>query len=257
MLEQGTLLAADGTELAYARNTGRLPAVVFLGGFRSDKTGIKASYLESWCRARHQAFVRFDYAGHGASGGEFEEGTIGRWAGDALAVIDMLTEGRTILVGSSMGAWIMLEAFLVRPARIGALVGIAAAPDFTEDLLWDSWPEAKRAALLRDGVVVEPSVYDPAGYPITRALIEDGRARLRLRGRIPFQGPVRLLHGMADMAVPWQTSLRLAEAMESEDVRLHLLKDGDHRLSRDGDLVLLGRTLSGLLGEDGGKPLTP
>ena len=241
--------------LAYAQTPGRGPGVVFLGGFRSDMGGTKAMFLEQWCRARGQNFLRFDYAGHGASGGNFEAGTIGRWAGDAIAVLDALTEGPKILVGSSMGGWIMLEVALARPDRVEALVGIAAAPDFTEDLIWNAWPEAKRTALLRDGVVLEPSAYDQAGYPITRALIEDGRTRLRLRGKIPFRGPVRLLHGMRDAEVPWQTSLRLSEALEGDDVRLLLLKDGDHRLSRESDLALLGATLAGLLGEEGAQAL--
>lgn len=240
--------------LAYAHTPGRGPGVVFLGGFRSDMGGTKAMFLEQWCRARGQNFLRFDYAGHGTSGGNFEEGTIGRWAGDAIAVLDALTEGPEILVGSSMGGWIMLEVALARPDRVEALVGIAAAPDFTEDLIWHAWPEAKRTALLRDGVVVEPSAYDQAGYPITRALIEDGRTRLRLRGKIPFRGKVRLLHGMRDAEVPWQTSLRLSEALESDDVRVTLLKDSDHRLSREPDLALLGATLAALLGEDRAKP---
>lgn len=246
MSEQGFATASDGTQLAYARTPGRAPGVVFLGGFRSDMTGTKATFLESWCRARGQSFLRFDYAGHGASGGKFEEGTIGRWAGDAIAVLDALTEGPGILVGSSMGGWIMLEVLLARPDRVAALVGIAAAPDFSEDLIWNTWPEAKRIALLQDGVVVEPSTYDQAGYPITRALIEDGRTRLRLRGKIPFRGKVRLLHGMQDAEVPWQTSLRLAEALESDDVRVTLVKDGDHRLSRESDLALLGGALQEL-----------
>lgn len=255
MVEQGFAAATDGTPLAYARLAGRGPGVVFLGGFRSDMGGTKATFLEAWCRARGQVFLRFDYAGHGASGGRFQDGTIGRWAADAAAVLDALTDGPQVLVGSSMGGWIMLELALSRPGRVAALVGIAAAPDFTEDLIWNVWPEAKRATLLRDGVVVEPSPYDASGFPITRGLIEDGRTRLRLGGKIPFRGPVRLLHGMRDAEVPFQTSLRLAEALEAEDVRLQLLKDGDHRLSREGDLALLGRTLSDLLGEDGGQPL--
>jgi pimeloyl-ACP methyl ester carboxylesterase len=255
MTEQGFVPAPDGTPLAYARTQGRGPGVVFLGGFRSDMTGTKATFLESWCRAHGHGFLRFDYAGHGASGGSFQDGTIGRWAADALAVIEALTDGPQILVGSSMGGWIMLEVFLARPERVRAMVGIAAAPDFSEDLIWNNWPEAKRTTLLRDGVVVEPSAHDPAGYPITRALIEDGRTRLRLRGRIPFPGPVRLLHGMQDAEVPWQTSIRLAEALQSDDVRVILLKDSDHRLSREADLALLGGTLAGLLGQDGAKPL--
>ena len=255
MTEQGFVAAADGTRLAYARTPGRGPGLVFLGGFLSDMTGTKATFLDSWCRARGQAFLRFDYAGHGASGGRFEDGTVGRWAADAVAVLDALTDGPQILVGSSMGGWIMLEVFLARPERVAALVGLAPAPDFTEDLTWQMWDEATRQRLLQDGVVVEPSAYHPAGSPITRALIEDGRTRLRLRGKIPFRGPVRLLHGMRDEDVPWQTSLRLAEALESDDVRLLLLKDGDHRLSRGPDLALLGATLGALVGQDAEQPL--
>jgi pimeloyl-ACP methyl ester carboxylesterase len=255
MTEQGAARAPDGTALAYARTPGRGPGVIFLGGFRSDMTGTKATFLEGWARARGRAFLRFDYSGHGASGGRFEDGTIGRWAGDTLALVDALTRGPQVLVGSSMGGWIMLEVCLARPDRVAALVGIAAAPDFTEDLIWNAWPAEKQARLLRDGVLIEPSAYDPAGYPITRALIEDGRTRLRLRGRIPFGGPARLLHGMQDAEVPWQTSLRLAEALATPDVRLMLVKDGDHRLSRPADLALLAATLDGLLGEDGGQPL--
>jgi pimeloyl-ACP methyl ester carboxylesterase len=255
MTEQGFVPAPDGTRLAFARTAGRAPCVVFLGGFRSDMQGTKATFLEAWCRARGQAFLRFDYAGHGASGGRFEEGTIGRWAGDAITVIDATTAGPLVLVGSSMGGWIMLEVLAARPHRIAALVGIAAAPDFTEDLIWQPWGEEKQQRLLRDGVVIEPSAYDPAGYPITRALIEDGRTRLRLRGMIPFASPVRLLHGMQDAEVPWRTSLRLADALAAADVRLLLVKDGDHRLSREADLALLAGTLDPLLGEDAGESL--
>lgn len=255
MTEQGDLPGPDGVRLAYARTVGASPGVVFLGGFRSDMTGTKATFLEAWARARGRAFLRFDYSGHGASGGAAGEGTIGRWAAEAIEAVLRLTEGPQVLVGSSMGGWIMLELALALPGRVSALVGIAAAPDFTEDLMWNAWPAAKRAALLRDGVVIEPSAHDPAGYAITRALIEDGRTRLRLRGRLAFDGPVRLLHGMRDAEVPWQTSLRLAEALAGSDVRITLVKDGDHRLSRGSDLALLGATLGALLGEDGGQAL--
>jgi pimeloyl-ACP methyl ester carboxylesterase len=243
MTEQGFAAAPDGTRLAYARSPGRGPTVVFLGGFRSDMTGTKALHLEAWAQARGQAFLRLDYSGHGASGGRFEDGTIGRWASDARAVIEAAAPGPLLLVGSSMGGWIMVELAASLGARVRGLVGIAAAPDFTEDLIWNRWPDSRRETLMRAGVVTEPSQYDPAGYPITRALIEDGRARLRLRSPIPFQGPVRLLHGMADDAVPWQTSLRLAEALMTDDVRVTLVKAGDHRLSSPSDLALLAATL--------------
>ncbi len=238
--------------IAHVASPGRAPTVLFLGGLRSDMTGTKAAFLEAWCRARGQAFLRFDYTGHGASAGRFEDGTIGAWSADALAVLDRLTEGPVILVGSSMGGWAMLNVALARPDRVAALVGIAAAPDFTEDLLWDRWDAERRATLLFDGVVREPNPYDPAGYAYTRALIEDGRRHLRLRAPIPLACPVRLLHGQRDDAVPWQTSLRLAECLAAGDVQVTLIKDGDHRLSREADLSLLGRTLAALLGEDGG-----
>lgn len=246
-----TLEGPNG-RIAYAASAGRGPTAVFLGGLRSDMTGTKATFLDGWCRARGRAFLRFDYTGHGASAGRFEDGTIGTWTADALAVLDRLTEGKVVLVGSSMGGWVMLNAALARPDRVAALVGIAAAPDFTEDLLWDRWDEEARATLLIHGVVIEPNPYDAAGYPYTRALIEDGRRHLRLRGPIPLACPVRLLHGQRDDAVPWQTSLRLADCLAAEDVQVTLVKDGDHRLSREADLLLLGRTLAALLGEDGG-----
>lgn len=246
------MTAADGTRLAFARRAGRGPGLVFLPGYRSDMAGTKAQFLDAWCAARGQALLRFDYAGHGASGGVFEEGTIGRWANDAVTVIDQLSEGPQVLVGSSMGGWIMLEAALARPERIAGLVGIAAAPDFTEDLVWERLPPARREELLRAGHIVEPNPYDQAGYRFSLALIEEGRTRLRLRGPIGFAGPVRLLHGMLDAEVPWQTSLRLAQALEGADVRLTLLKESGHRLSAPEELALLGTTLGGLLGQDGG-----
>jgi pimeloyl-ACP methyl ester carboxylesterase len=246
------MLEGPNGRIAYVATPGRGPTVMFLGGLRSDMTGTKATFLEAWCRARGQAFLRFDYTGHGASAGSFEDGTIGAWSADALAVLDRLTEGPVVLVGSSMGGWAMLNVALARPDRVAALVGLAAAPDFTEDLIWDRWDAATRAALLRDGVVREPNPYDPAGYPYTRALIEDGRRHLRLRAPLPLACPVRLLHGQRDDAVPWQTSLRLADRLDGGDVQVTLIKDGDHRLSRETDLSVLGRTLAPLLGEDGG-----
>ena len=227
---------------------GAPPTVVFLGGLRSDMTGTKASFLRTFCAARGQAFLRFDYSGHGASAGRFEDGTIGAWTADSLAAIAARTEGMLVLVGSSMGGWVMLEVALAIPARIAALVGIAAAPDFTEELLWEAFDAGQREALLRDGVLTVPNPYDPAGYRIGRALIEEGRTRLRLRGPIPITAPVRLLHGQRDAEVPWRTALRLADRLASEDVRVTLVKDGDHRLSREADLALLAATLSPLLG---------
>ena len=232
--------------IAYHRTPGKPPGITFLGGFNSDMTGVKATWLEGFARDRGHAFLRFDYTGHGASSGAPGEGTIGRWRDDALAALDRLTEGPQVLVGSSMGGWIALLAALARPQRIAGLVTIAAAPDFTEDLIAARLGEPERAALARDGFFAQPSAYGPP-YRITRALIEDGRQHLLLRGTIAIDVPVRLLHGLADPDVPWQTSLRASERLAGRDVRLTLIKDGDHRLSRDQDLALIGREIDDLL----------
>jgi pimeloyl-ACP methyl ester carboxylesterase len=210
-------------------------------------TGAKASFLEDFCRQRGQAYVRFDYFGHGASGGDFTMGTVGRWAEDAIAVLDSLTAGRQILVGSSMGGWIMLLTALARPERIHALIGIAAAPDFTEDLLWPRLDAAQRRELCETSAVTLSSEYDPGGYTYRRALFEDGKRHLVMRLPIALDCPVRLLHGMRDDSVPWQTSLVLAERLDSRDIAVILVKDGDHRLSSEADLARLGRTVDELL----------
>jgi pimeloyl-ACP methyl ester carboxylesterase len=240
--------AGPGVSIAYHRLAGKSPGVVFLGGFMSDMTGSKALALETFCRTRGQGFLRFDYRGHGASSGKFEEGTIGLWAEDALAAIDRLTEGPQILVGSSMGGWIALLVARQRPERVQALVGIAPAPDFTEDLLWAAYSADKRETLQRAGVVYEPSPYSERPYGITYKLVRDGRKHLLLRDPLRLRCPVRILHGMLDPDVPWQRSLRLADKLETGDVRVTLIKDGDHRLSRDQDLALLQRTVEELLG---------
>ena len=241
----------DGPNLAYQRVEPmgfgrRRPGVIFLGGFNSDMTGAKATALESFCRGRGQGFLRFDYSGHGRSGGGFSEGSIGRWKDDALAILDSLTEGGQILVGSSMGGWIMLLLALARPDRVKALIGIAAAPDFTEDLIWDSLSLIERDRLTRDGKLERPSEYSDTPYVITRKLIEEGRDHLLLRAPIAIDKPVHLLHGMADADVPYQTSDRLAERLQSLDVTLTLIKDGDHRLSRPQDISFLYNILQSL-----------
>ncbi len=233
-----------GHRLAYHKTEGEAPGVVFLSGYMSDMTGTKATWLEEQCRARGQAFLRFDYLGHGQSSGRFEEGTIGRWAADAVAAIDALTEGPQILVGSSMGGWLMLLAALARPQRVAGLVGIAAAPDFTEELMWQRFSAEVRATLARDGVYREPSPYGDQPYTITQGLIEEGRSHLLMGGEIALTCPVRLLHGMADSDVPYQVSLRLAERLAATDVEVHLIKSGDHRLSGSDDLLRLSATVA-------------
>lgn len=240
------LVREDGTRLAYAASPGAGPGVVFLGGYASDMTGTKARYLEHWCRTRDRAFVRFDYRGHGRSSGRLVDGTIGEWRDDALAVITASTTGPLLLVGSSMGAWIMLLVALALPERVHALVGLAAAPDFTEDLVWATLGEAEREALRRDGVLHRASRYDEAPMPFSWRLIEEGRRHLLLRSPIPLRCPVRLLHGLADPDVPWETSRRLADALEGRDVALTLVKHGGHRLSEPHELALLGATVGSL-----------
>jgi pimeloyl-ACP methyl ester carboxylesterase len=241
------LTRGDGATIAYHRLAGAAPGIVFLGGFRSDMTGTKALFLEDYCRRRKQAYMRFDYFGHGASSGDAASGTIDRWSQDAIAVLDSLTEGRQILVGSSMGGWVMLLAALARPSRIHALAGIAAAPDFTEDLVWPRLTPAQQCELRETGAVTLPSDYDPEGYTYRLSLFEDGRRHLVMRNAIPLDCPVRLVHGMDDASVPWRTSLALAERLQSRDVTVTLVKDGDHRLSREADLVRLGGVLDELI----------
>ena len=238
-----TLTLPDGTRIAYRRRAAGAgearPGIVFLPGYASDMTGAKGTALAAWASERGRALLRFDYSGHGQSSGAFRDGTIGRWTADALAAIDGLTAGPLILIGSSMGGWIMLLAALARPDRIVGLVGIAAAPDFTEDLMWAAMQPMTRARLLGEGVIYQPSQYQETPLEITQALIEDGRRHLVLRAPLDIRCPVRLLHGMADPDVPWQTSVRLAERLGSEDVAIALIKDGDHRLSREEDLARL------------------
>jgi pimeloyl-ACP methyl ester carboxylesterase len=244
----GRLDRGNGTDLAWVRVEGSEPTVVFLPGFGSDMTGDKATMLAAFCAERGHAMLRFDYSGHGASSGKFVDGTIGAWAADAVAAIDALTTGRLILVGSSMGGWIALLAALARPDRIAGLVGIAAAPDFTQRLMWDAMAPPERAKLQRDGVMYVPSQYgDPT--PITYALVEDGANHLVLTGRIPIRCPVRLLHGQADPDVPWELALEIVRQVETPDARVTLVKDGDHRLSRSADLELLRQTVATLIAQ--------
>ncbi len=225
-----------------------LPTLLFIGGFNSAMTGDKATYLDEYAARHGLAYVRFDPFGHGQSTGRFEEGTISRWRDDLLLVIDRLTQGPLLLVGSSMGGWLMVLAALARPQRVAALVGIAAAPDFTEDTLLDGLPAANRQELLTTGRTLRPNRYgDP--YPIRKTLIEDGRHHLVLRHMIPFDGPVRLLHGLADPDVPPERSRLLAARLTSTDLKLIEIADGDHRLSRPQDLVLLAATLDELVGK--------
>jgi pimeloyl-ACP methyl ester carboxylesterase len=230
-------LERDGERIAYRRADGAGPTVVWLGGFHSDMEGSKAAALAAWAARNRRAYVRFDYFGHGQSSGAFEDGTIGRWRDDALAVIDALTEGPLVLVGSSMGGWLACLAALARPERVKAMVLIAPAADFTEKLMSPGLSEEAKAALARDGVWTRPSAYDGDDYAITARLLEEGHAWSILPGPTPIDVPVRILQGGQDPDVPWRHALALAEALTGEDVVFTLIKDGDHRLSRPQDLA--------------------
>lgn len=237
----------DGESVAYHKTEGKTPGVIFCGGFMSDMTGSKATALEAHCHDRGQAFVRFDYLGHGESTGDFaEKGCISRWADDAAAVLNDLTEGPQIVVGSSMGGWVALKLAISHPERVGALVGIAPAPDFTT-WMWNDLTAEQQEEIKTNGLVRIPSEYDPAGYVITKQLIDDGTPNFVLTGEpIPLEIPVRLLHGMADPDVPWQHSLKIAEHLAGNDVRISFSKSGDHRLSEPDDLALLCATIDEL-----------
>jgi pimeloyl-ACP methyl ester carboxylesterase len=224
----------EGRRLAFAHRSGRGPTILFLPGYRSDMAGGKATALDAWAAREGRAMLRFDYGGCGASAGDFEAQDLADWLGDTLAMVDRVAEGPLVLVGSSMGGWLMLLAALARPERVAALIGIAAAPDFTD---W-GFTEAQKAALLRDGRLEEPSPY---GEPevTTRAFWESGE-RLKLpAGEIPIDAPVRLLHGLDDEDVPWRVSLDVLGRLRSPEARLTLVKGGDHRLSREADIALL------------------
>jgi pimeloyl-ACP methyl ester carboxylesterase len=246
-MQPDVLRLPDGRRLAYRRSPGRGPGIVFLGGFRSDLSGTKAGFLDAFARARGQACLRFDYTGHGASSGDFADGSIGDWARDARDAIAHLTEGPQVLVGSSMGGWIALLVAQRLSARIAGLVGVAAAPDFTEDDIWARFDAAARARLAAEGRVMVPDDYGGEPYPVTRRLIEDGRANLVLRGPLDLPFPVRLLHGAADATVDPAVALRLFHHATCPDLRLTLVRDADHRFSEPDNLDLIARTVEEIL----------
>lgn len=236
------LETAHGRRLACRRRAGRGPTLVFLPGYASDMDGSKATALDAWAETQGRAMLRFDYAGCGGSPGAFEEQSLESWRDDALAAIDSV-EGPALLVGSSMGGWIMLLAALSRPGKIAALIGIAAAPDFTS---W-GFSDSQKAVLADQGRLEEPSPYGDQPTVTTRIFWESGERQTLLGGPIPITCPVRLLHGTADADVPWRLSLELTERLQATDIETMLVKGGDHRLSRPQDIALLLRTTQALL----------
>ena len=234
-------------KIAYTRVSGKSPGVLFLCGHGSDKEGSKALFIETWAKNYGQAFLRFDYSGHGSSDGVFLESNISDWTRDTITVLDNLTEGPQILVGSSLGGWIMLNVALQRPTQVAALVGIAAAPDFTEDLIWQPLDASNQSTFKAEGQIVMESPYadDPVIYPYH--LIEDGRQHLRLRGSLSITQPVRLLHGINDTEVPWQTAVTLSNCLQSNDVLLHFDKAATHRFSEPAQLHSIQAVLEQLI----------
>jgi pimeloyl-ACP methyl ester carboxylesterase len=241
------LITRQGRRIAYRQHRpaqpSPLPGVIFLGGFRSDMTGTKAQHLQAWAEHQGRSFLRFDYSGHGASSGAFEEGAVGDWAEDAAEVLGALTTGPQILVGSSMGGWIALLLARAQPSRVAGLVGIAAAPDFTEDSIWAGFSEAEKVEMTAKGKVARPSEYSEGPYIFTRRLIEDGRRHLVLRTPLHLPMPVRLLQGTADADVPQAVALRLLDHATGPDIRLTLVKGADHRFSTPDCLALILRAV--------------
>ncbi len=237
------LITAEGRRLAFNRHPGKGPGVVFLGGYASDMEGTKARFLDAWARERGRAFLRFDYSGHGASSGDFAEGCIGDWAEDARAAIAMLTEGPQVLVGSSMGGWIALLMARAMPQRLAGLVGIAAAPDFTETMWEEDLTPAERAEIAARGRIARPSPYGEAPEIFTRRLFEDGARQSVLKSPLTLPFPVRFLQGTADAEVPVRHALRLLDHAEGPDLRLTLVRGADHRFSSPDLLELIAGTI--------------
>lgn len=245
---QQSLQLADGTALAYRHLGGDGPGIVFFPGFNSDMQGNKAVALQAWCQQRGQQFTSLDYFGHGESSGKLEEGSIGRWRNDALAVLDGVTSGPQILVGSSMGGWIMLLVALARPERVAGLVGIAAAPDFTEHIRSQRLDTAQLQQLADTGYCDMSNGYDDGlPYRISAHMLNEAPEHFLLGKPQPVDVPVRLIHGQLDADVPWQHSLAIAESLRSADVEVQLVKSGDHRLSQPDDLQRLQNCLEQLL----------
>ena len=219
------------------------PTLVFLPGYASDMTGTKALALDGWAKSQGMAMLRFDYAGCGASGGDFEHQGLADWRDDALALIDTVISGQVVLIGSSMGGWLALLIALARPARVAGIVGIAAAPDFT---MW-GFSQDEKMTMLTEGRLEKPSDYGPEPMVTTRKFWQSGEGNRVLIGEIAIECPVRLIQGQNDADVPWQYALETQKQLRSADVQLLLIKDGDHRLSRDSDIALLTQTVGNLV----------
>ncbi len=236
--------------IAYKKFDGKSlnrPGVIFLGGLASDMEGTKANYLEKLCQYQNNSFIKFDYSGHGKSDGIFTEESVLSWAEDALSVLDNLTNGKQILIGSSMGGWIALILAKNRPNKIHSMIGIAAAPDFTEDLMWNNFCDDEKQKILEDGILLQESEYSEEPYKISKQLIFHSKNCLVLREKLILGFPVRLLQGTADKDVPIDTALRLVNHIDCNDAKLEIVKGADHSFSSDKCLQLIADNLNELL----------
>lgn len=243
------LQLTDGNYIAYHKINSKKnrPSILFLGGFMSDMNGTKATALQEYCENKGYGYIRFDYFGHGQSSGKFTEGTIGRWKNNVLTVLDELTDSPQIVIGSSMGGWLMLLAALERPEKILSLIGIASAPDFTEDLIWNIMTKEQKKELSDNGIYMLKSDYGDEAYPIRLNLIEEGRNHLLLKNNININIPVRLIHGMKDEDVPASFSTNLAMQLTSNDVKVKLIENGDHRMSTKENIELIFNTIEEII----------
>jgi pimeloyl-ACP methyl ester carboxylesterase len=247
--EPSILKLPNGNYIAYHKFEGKKnkPFIVFLGGFMSDMNGTKALYLEEHCKNNDYGYLRFDYFGHGSSSGEFTEGTIGKFKDSAIEVIDQLTEGQLILIGSSLGGWLMNLIAIERNHRVDGMIGIASAPDFTEELIYNKMSDAEKFILENEGVFYIDSEYGEKPYPITLDLIEEGRNHLILKDNIPIFCPVWLIHGQKDNDVPSTLSLMLGKQLLSDNVKVELIEEGDHRMSSTAILLLICKMLDKMI----------
>jgi len=248
MSQPSFLDTAQGRKIAYHQRSGEGTGVVFLGGFQSDMEGTKALYLDEWAAAQNRPFVRFDYSGHGSSSGDFADGCIGDWAADAAAVIETLCDGPQLLIGSSMGGWIALLMAKRLPTRCAGVIGIAAAPDFTQGM-WDEFTDAQRKAMVAQGRIEVPSPYADTPDILTHKLIEEGRENFVMNAPLQIPGPLHLLHGTADDVVPVQTASQILEHADCPQGQATLVKGVDHRFSDPACLALIVRTADDLLKE--------
>jgi len=252
LMSPSILKKKDDRYLAYHKLEGKTPGIIFLSGFRADMNGSKAVFFEQFCRERGLAYVRFDYSGHGVSSGKFEEGSISQWTEDALDIIDNLSSEQQILVGSSMGGWIMTRVAMQRKERIAGLMGIAAAPDFVESMIQERLTQEQRKDLETKGVCyLTPEGYDP--YPLTQKMIEDSKRCTILNTPIDLHCPMRFVHGLNDTDVPWQSSEALMKHCQTTLATLTLVKGGEHSLSKEVELEILANHLDGLLKQVNGR----